>query len=111
MGQSLNLDTLIASAARNEEAQNQAFLDGLRAMNEARAEYQSEINRLLGMLQEQEKEELRQQMERKIEAEAEASAENVRNEYAREHPAEWNESETDKQYSLLLSNLFPALNE
>lgn len=81
-----------AEARQAEESQNafDNYMDGLKEKHEA---LQTENNRLLAKVYEQENDRNRQEMEAKIAAETEAAEKKIKAQYSKKYGThEWNES-------------------
>ena len=101
----LDFKAMQEAADRHAAESEQAFKDGLRAMRERQEARGNELTRIMAKAGEQESERKRQEMERKIEEETAAATEAIRAKYAKEAPAEWNESKTEKAYRQLAKSL------
>lgn len=77
----------------------------LKAVREREGAERAKMNRLFDKAAKKESGQKQQEMKRKIEEENAATAEAMRVKYAKEAPAEWNESEADKALRRFVKSL------
>ena len=92
----LDFKAIQENVDRHNAEKAQAFNDRFQNLREKQQAHDEEINRLLAASASRESERKRQEMESKIQEEIAAASEAIREKYAKESPAEWNEGKVER---------------
>ena len=101
----IDFDGIMNGAKQREKEKSEKFYKDMQDLTETARDRDTEIENLFAKAHEKKQEERKRQMEEEQKAAEQKAKEEVREKYRSESPQEWNESEKDKAYKKLLSNL------
>lgn len=101
----IDFNGILNGAKQREKEQSEKFYKDMQAKAAAERERNKEIEKMFAKAHEKKQEERKKQMQEEQKAAEEKALKEIREKYRAESPQEWNESEKDKAYKTLLTDL------